>query len=70
MLHSSSWSELHQPSVQELKDFEEIGRFMDGPSAGLIYPGAVERSLAVAASLVHLQPDVPSLRHSSCSDPE
>lgn len=45
--------------MQELKDFEEIGQFIDGPLAGLIYPSALDRSLAVAASPVRLQPDNP-----------
>ena len=41
--------------MQELKDSEEIGRFLEGPLAGCIFPSNAERSLAVAASLVSAQ---------------
>ena len=61
ILHAAQyhWRKLFNGSVQELKDVEEIGHFLDGPLASCIYPSDVERSLAVTATLVQSQPDVP-----------
>ena len=45
--------------MQELRDSEEIDKFLEGPLAGCIFPSNVERSLAIAASLVIAHSGIP-----------
>lgn len=42
----------YKPFAQDLKDTEEIGKFLDGPLAGRIYSSDVERLLDLNGSLV------------------
>lgn len=53
--------------MQDLKDTKEIGKFLEGPLAGRVYPSDVERLLGLNDSLVRSWPNTPDHVYHPCN---